>query len=271
MAVPLALMLTACASAVAGVAEPPARQCTPADEDRSVDPPVTPAGTPVITVDDRVSAWIPNWHTAPLGLAVYADGTVIRAEGMGSHTDPLPAMVIGRVDQCDLWRAIDALTGLRGVDLGMPRVTDQGTTTVTVTRSGSAPVVLSAYALGIGDDYVDDAQAQARTALTGTLSGIADAIVAEAPWTPTRLQLIRFRDAEPGPTVAWPLVEPISTVLTGRTTGDLPCGVVEAAEADAVADALHGGPAVSSWDDGDDGGTLAVGVLVPGQRGSCTG
>lgn len=271
VAVSLVLMLTACAPAVAGVAEAAPRRCAPADDDRPAQPPATPTGTPVLTVDDRVSFWISNWHTAPLGLAVYADGTVIRADGDGSQSDPLPAMVIGRVDDCDLQRAMDALTGLGHVDLGMPRVTDQGTTTVTVSRPGSVPVVLSAYALGIGDNDVDDDQERARATLTETISGLAEATAGEAPWVPDRFQLTRFRDAQPAMAVTWPLARPISTVLTGRTAGGLPCGVVEAADAHAVADALNGGPAASPWDDGSDVATLAVGVLVPGQRGSCIG
>jgi hypothetical protein len=110
---------------------------------------------PVITVDDRVSFWIPNRHTAPLGLAVYADGTVIRAEVSG-------------------------------------------------------------------------------------------------------------------PSPRWPLAGSIADRLGRRTYGGLACGVVDGADAAAVAAALGRRPVLSPWDDGRDIVSLAVGVLVPGQP-ACMG
>lgn len=266
----LVLMLTACGQAVAGVAHIGAGRCVPVAEDSSPRPPSTPTDGPVITVDDRVNFWIPSSHTAPLGLAVYADGTVIRAEGDGSHAEPLTPMVIGLVDGCRVQEAVDALVALAGVDFGMPGVTDQGTTTVTVTRPGSGKVILSAYALGIGDEYVDHAQAEARAILTSTLDAIVHATSAEGPWTPNRLQLTQFEREVSGPALLWPLAASISNVLHRRTTGELPCGVVDGADADAVAAALGRQPALSPWDDGSDTAMLAVGVLVPGQL-ACAG
>ena len=132
----LVLTLTACAQAVAGQAEPGDRPCIPVSDD-SPGIPSTPTDAPVITVDDRTSFWIPNSHTAPLGLAVYADGTVIRAQGDGSHAEPLPPMVIGRIDACHVRNAVDGLMRLAGADFGMPQVTDLGTTTVTVSLQGT--------------------------------------------------------------------------------------------------------------------------------------
>lgn len=270
MATLLVLMLTACARAVAGVAEPGARPCAPAAEDPTPGPPSTPTDAPVITVDDRVGFWIPNAHSAPLGLAVYADGTVIRAEGAGSHAEPLPRMVIGRIDACQVREAVDALIALAGVDFGMPEVTDLGTTTVIVTRPGSGKVILSAYGLGIGDEYLAHTQAQARATLTATINAIQNATSAEGPWTPNRLQLTRFEREASGPALRWPLADSISDVLHRRTDRELPCGVVDGADAAAVAAALNGGPALSLWGDGSDPATLAVGVLIPGQP-ACAG
>lgn len=264
----LVLVLSACAQAVAGV--PHAGDvagdvgCVPVagDSPRS---PSTPTGEPVITVDDLVSFWVPNSHTAPLGLAVYADGTVIRADGNGSHFEPLTPMTIGLVDDCHVQAAVDALVALADADFGMPSITDQAVTTITVTRSGEEPVVLSAYALGIGDEYVDRTEAAARATLTATLDVITNATSAEQEWTPNRLQLTRFEGDGSGKAQTWPLSDSIADLLQERTYGDLACGLVEGADADAITTALAGQPALSLWDDGRDTATLAVGVLIPGQ------
>lgn len=270
MATLLVLTLTACAQAVAGQGEPHDRPCTPATENSSPRTPSIPAGAPVITVDDRISFWIPNAHTAPLGLAVYADGTVIQAEGDGSHAEPLPPMVIGRIDACQVREAVDALIGLAGADFGMPQVTDLGTTTVTVWRQGSGKVVLSAYGLGIGDEYVSPAEARARATLTAAIDGIVDGTSAEAPWTPNRLQVTQFERDPAQPALAWPLEMSISDVLQRQTDRQLPCGVVDDTDADAIVAALDGGPALSLWGDGSDRAMLAIGVLIPGQP-ACAG
>ena len=265
----LALLLTACGQAVAGVAHVVDGGC-PLPPDDSTRTPSTPVDAPVITVDDRVSFWVPNGHTAPLGLAVYADGTVIRAEGNGSHTEPLTPMTIGLVDGCRVDEAVEALVALADADFGMPGVTDQATTTVTVTPPGSDPVILSAYALGIGDDYVDRTEASARATLTTTLDAIVGATSAAEPWTPDRFQLTRFADEVSGPSPRWPLAGSITDRLHQRTYSGLACGVVDGADAAAIAAVLGRRPVLSPWDDGRDTLSLAVGVLVPGQP-ACVG
>jgi hypothetical protein len=265
----LGLVLTACGQAVAGVPHIGDGGCVPVTED-SPRSPSTPTTEPVITVDDRVSFWIPNSHTAPLGLAVYADGTVISAGSNGSHAEPLTPMTIGLVDGCRIQESVDALVALAGADFGMPGITDQAVTTVTVTRPGSETVILSAYALGIGDDYVGRAEAAARATLTATLEAIVHATSAEEPWAPDRLQFTRFEYDVPGPPQPWPLAGSIADLLHQRTYGGLSCGVVDGADAAAITAASGRQPALSSWDDGRDTESLAVGVLVPGQP-ACVG
>lgn len=264
----LVLVLTACGQAVAGVPRAGDEGCAPAVDHSSG--PATPTEAPVITVDDRISFWVPNSHTAPLGLTIYPDGTLIRAEGNGSHAEPLTELTIGVVDRCRVQQTVDALVALADADFGMPGITDQAVTTVTVTRPGSEPVILSAYALGIGDEYVDRTQAAARARLTSTLSAVEAARSAEQPWTPNRLQLTRYEDEVSGPALTWPLAGSIADVLHQRTYGDLSCGVVDGADAAAIATALGDHPALSRWTDGQDTTTLAVGVLVPGQS-TCGG
>lgn len=100
----------------------------------------------------------------------------------------------------------------------MPGITDQVVTTVTVTRPGSETVILSAYALGIGDDDVGRTEAASRATLTATLDAIVTATAAARPWAPDRLQLTRFDDDAPGPSQPWPLAGSIADVLPERTT-----------------------------------------------------
>jgi hypothetical protein len=162
--------------------------------------------------------------------------------------------------------AVVALVGLADVDLGDPRVTDLGTTTVTVTRPGSSPVILSAYGLGIGDEYVGPDAAAARAALTGAIEKVAADVTGEQPWTPERLRITRyFRTEVPDPAATWPLAVPIAELLAPPTDGRLPCVVLDGPDALAVVAALDGGPALSSWHDGNDVAVLAIGPLVPGQ------
>lgn len=267
----LALVLTACA--VPGRAEPAQQRCT-------ATPPATPTGAPVVTVDDRVSFWLQNGRTAPLGLAVYADGTVIRAVDDGSPADPLPAMTIGRIEGCAVAAAVDALAGLADDDFGMPGVTDQVVTTVSVTRPGSAPVVLSVYALGIGDEYVDADQAAARAELSALIGDLDDSVNENVRWAPDRLRISRLASRGAGssrtgtggsePARPWPLATPISDALSASSDRRIPCGVLDGADAAAVVTALAGAPALADWDDGTEVATLAIAVLVPGQP-ACAG
>lgn len=258
-------LLTACAQTATGVVATVGPPCAQAPSTA----PSTPTGTPIITVDDRVSFWLQNGHTAPLGTAVYADGTVIRAQDDGSAFEPLPQMTIGRVDGCTVSAALDRLIGLADADFGTPDVTDQGVTTVTVTPPGDDPVVLSAYALGIGDEYVDAGQAAARAELSAVIDGLAAAPTGLGQWTPDRLRITRFDGRsgpdEAGPARRWPLTVAIDEVLRPGTDRRLPCGALDGEQAAAVVDALAGGAALSTWDDGTDPALLAIAVLVPGQ------
>ena len=104
-------------------------------------------------------------------------------------------------------------------------------------------MILSAYALGIGDEYVD----HARATPTSTLDAIVHATSAEGEWAPNRLQLTQFEREVSGPALLgrWPAPSPMC--CTGRTNGELPWGVVDGADADAVAAGLGRQPALSPW------------------------
>ena len=128
---------------------------------------------------------------------------------------------------------------------------------------------MSAYALGIGDEYVEPAQGRARARLSGTIDGLAAAMTDERPWTPDRVRVSWFhRAAGPDSTLDildWPLESGIATHFD--TTSDRPfaCTELSGADAAAVLAAVTAGQTLSTWTDGDVIAVLAIGVLMPGQ------
>ncbi len=132
--------LTGCATAVAGTGSPGEPSCLPAVAPAAPAPPSdppteeseAPAGRRVIAVDVGLNMWIASSHTSPLYLTVYEDGTVLRSEDAGAHDEPLPALTIGRIDDCVLDDAVARLVDLAGEDMGDPAISDQGTTRVYV-------------------------------------------------------------------------------------------------------------------------------------------
>ncbi len=271
--------LTGCATAVAGTGSPGEPSCLPAVAPAAPAPPSdpppeeseAPAGRRVIAVDVGLNMWIASSHTSPLYLTVYEDGTVIRSEDAGAHDEPLPALTIGRIDDCVLDDAVARLVDLAGEDMGDPGVSDQGTTRVYVWPDGGAePLTISAYALGLGDEYVEPAQAAARGRLSATINGLAGAMTEDRRWIPDRLRVTWFRSATPDATLdvlAWPLADRIADYFP-REDDAVSCAELSGAEARALRAALGRGDARSRWDDGGRAGPamLVIGVLMPGQE-----
>ena len=225
----------------------------------------------MITIDRGTNLFISNWHTLPMYLTVYPDGVAIRADGVGMHAEPLPRMTIGRIDDCALEQVVAELIDLAEQDMGDPRISDQSTTRIVLRLpGGTTSLTVSAYALGVGDKYVEPAQAAARARLSAVIDGLAAGMSGERAWTPDRLRLTWFDTNEPGPgsrPIAWPLDEPIAAVFDGDAGDRYPCTVVGGARAAAMLDALGTQPTVSPWSDGSRIASIAVGVLVPGQEG----
>jgi hypothetical protein len=269
--VALLIGLAGCGQAVAGQGGPTSDPCDSLAQAPLAPTDVAVPSTAVIMVDPGTNMWIANSHTLPQFLTVYSDGTVIRAQGVGAHSDPLPEMIIGRIDDCTLQRAVAELASLADRDMGDPRISDQGTTRVQLGREGSSErVTISAYALGIGDEYVEPAQAEARARLSAAIDGLAEGMARERAWTPDRLRLTWFDRSEPRPeetVVKWPLDDKIAAVFAGESGRRYPCTVVAARDAAVIQDALGDRPIVSTWKDGARTATIAVGVLVPGQPG----
>ena len=89
--------------------------------------------------------------TEPLALSVYADGTVLITEGLGSLSEPLPTVTVGRIANYMVDWAVAETDRVISLDMGQAMVTDQGTTVVTLSPPGRPHRSLSEYALGVGD------------------------------------------------------------------------------------------------------------------------
>ncbi|MET0866060.1 MAG: hypothetical protein ABWZ98_17140 [Nakamurella sp.] len=245
-------------------------QSSPA-QTAGADPVPTPTGQPVLTVTQGTNSWIANSSTEPYAIAVYADGTAIRAEDDGAYADALPEMTIGRIDLCVLAMVVDDLVELAGADLGDPQVTDQGTTGVSVSGviTGGQELAVSAYALGIGDEYVEPAQLAARQQFSSAISTLMDGVQQGRPWTPESLRVTSLGEprgnlADRPPALDWPLGSSIAQVLNEGAAPAL-CGQLSGPDAAAVLRVLGSQPSATMWADGQQTLVLAVGVLVPGQ------
>ncbi|MEP6560550.1 MAG: hypothetical protein ABJD68_05660 [Nakamurella sp.] len=235
------------------------------------EPVPTPTGLPVLTITQGSNSWIANSLTEPYAIAVYADGTAIRAEADGAYADPLPAMTIGRIDRCVVTGVIADLVELAGDDLGDPFVTDQGSTTIEISAAaaGGADLRLSAYALGVGDEYVEPAQSAARKRLGGAIASLLGGLADGRPWTAESLRVSSLGApqgnlADRPPALRWPL-ESAMPATSADTDGAAVCAELAGQQAAAVLAVLAGRPSATMWTDGQQNQVLAIGVLLPGQ------
>ena len=133
----------------------------------------------MITITQGTNSWIASDLTQPYAIAVYPDGTAIRAEDQGILSEPLPEMTIGRLDECRLRTAVAEIQRLAGADLGEATVTDQGTTTITLHETTERTMwCWTSTPSGVGDEFVQPDQRAARqqvTALIDNLTGGHDA------------------------------------------------------------------------------------------------
>ena len=224
---------------------------------------LAPTDQPMITVTQGTNSWVASDLTQPFAIAVYPDGTAIRAEDQGLGSESLPEMTIGRLDDCHLHEAITGIQQLVGADLGEATVTDQGTTSITL-RQGDSEVVVDVYALGVGDELVQPDHRAARLRLTTLIESLSAGMTQTASWEPDRLRVSAYgTPADVAGGTTWPLAGTISDALDQG--GRRPCGILSGAEVDAITDALGSGPATDEWTDGTQTVVLAIGVLVPGQ------
>ncbi|MET3804174.1 hypothetical protein ABIB25_001160 [Nakamurella sp. UYEF19] len=229
----------------------------------------TPTREPMITVTQGANSWIANRATEPLALAVYLDGSGLASQGIGEATKPLAEMRLGYVPSCVLVWAKSELQQLAILDMGDPTITDQGTTTVTYQPEGRPPLTISAYALGIGDQYVTSGK-ENRARLTALIAALSKPFANAAPWTPTRLKIVAVTPtvASEGAALVWPGKVSLQEVLV-RTLGSNRCGEVNGDDAVAVLETLGQRNVYSRWTDAGTVFGLSIGALVPGQP-ACT-
>lgn len=238
----------------------PTATAVPADDQA----PPTPTGSPLITITQGTNAWIASYLTQPYDIAIYPNGTAIRTEALGTLSEPLPELTIGRLDACLLHAAVGEFAALEAADLGDAGVTDQGTTTVTV-HDPAGEFVLDVYALGVGDEYVTDDQRAAREQLSILIAELRDGMTQTATWIPDRVRVsLLGNPADPTRSATWRLPGTIDQALD--RSHRVPCGVFADADAAAIMAELGSRPAGWSWSDGTRTVVLAIGVLVPGQE-----
>lgn len=210
--------------------------------------------------------------TEPLALSVYADGTVLITEGLGSLSEPLPTVTVGRIANCMVDWAVAETDRVISLDMGQAMVTDQGTTVVTLSPPGRPQRSLSEYALGVGDDHVPEpAQTANRGALLATLAAMRGAVGGRAPWSPDRLELTPTTAGKNIPRHLWPGPVMLSTLLSQKASSG--CVIVTGETATRVVAEIGTDPVLAEWSDrGAENvaaGTYVLGVLLPGQPPTC--
>ena len=225
---------------------------------------VPPTGTPMITVTQGANSWITNWGTEPLALALYSDGSGLASDGIGKADEPLATMRLSYVPSCVLDWAKNELQQLASVDMGDPGITDQGTTVVTYRPQGAAPVKISVYALGSGDEYALSGR-ENRARLTAVIAALRAPFQNAAVWTPDRLKVVAVAAPVPSgePALVWP-GGPLDKVLVSKM-GSQRCGVVAGDDAAAVLEALGRHAVYGRWTAAGKVVGLNIGALVPGQ------
>ena len=240
----------------------------PPCDNASTVPTTTPTGRPIITVTQGVNSWIANWSVEPLGLAVYADGTVIVAHGTGEAAKPLPDMTIGVVQQCVVDWSAGEIVKLAKLDMGDAGISDQGTTTLTYRPAMGSGAKISVYALGVGDEHVLSGK-ENRRHFAAVLDALKVPPANSAAWLPDRVRVVESTLGQASPdALKWPGPKRLEATLSD-TRGDHRCGVLTGAAAAAVLKTLDGRPVYSQWTDAGKTYGLQVGALVPGQDG-CT-
>lgn len=210
--------------------------------------------------------------TEPLALSVYADGTVLITEGLGSLSEPLPTVTVGRIANCMVDWAVAETDRVISLDMGQAMVTDQGTTVVTLSPPDRPHRSLSEYALGVGDDHVPEpAQTANRGALLATSAAMRGAVGGRAPWSPDRLELTPTTAGKNIPRHLWPGPVMLSTLLSQKASSG--CVIVTGETATRVVAEIGTDPVLAEWSDrGAENvaaGTNVLGVLLPGQPPTC--
>ena len=238
----------------------------------------------------------PGWILSELPtISIYGDGRVI-TQGPQIELYPgpaLPNLLVSRVSEEGLQRILaDARdAGLLGPDgrFDYPGIVDAPTTVFTTNAEGATHVV-SAYALGLGEDtsVLSPADAAARADLAdfaarlGDLPGWlgSDVISAETPYEFDAIRIYAQRATpvaqDPGPSpsvVDWPLSTPLAAFGDPfRATAEpaLRCGVVAGDDLATIRPALASANQLTWWRSGGETWSLILRPLLPDERGCPT-
>jgi len=224
-----------------------------------------PLGDPIITVTQGANHWIAYWPVEPLALSVYPGGSAIVSHGIGARDQPLPVLARGWLSNSLMDWAQREILAMSTLDMGEPTITDQGTTTLRYTPAVGDPVTISAYALGLGDDYVSEGE-ENRARFSAVLMALRHPLADAPQWSPTRLRVVQTPLAtRSGDTLTWPGPVPLEKVWVGKR-GPSRCGVIYGATLRAVLTTLGKRPISSKWSDNEKIIGLQFGPLMPGQK-----
>ena len=181
-------------------------------------------------------------------LLMYGDGRILtKVNSLAIQTVP-PRYEIARLDPltvADFVSSAEATVN-PGTDFGTPRVTDVGTTTVTL-NGGHGEQQVHVYAFDeTFEDRLSTAQRTARAALRGLIdraAGLAGG-VPRAPYSPDRVMVYELdpRSAGTAATVGWPGPPPAAFMTAGTRRQWIACGELMADPAEVVYSAALNNP-----------------------------
>lgn len=255
------------------------------DDVPTADPPPTEQAVSDETVVVRLELGggyepvLQNLRTVP-AVTITADGAIY-APGPVPAIFPGPAapsILVGVLDDRQVESVLDLVDELgldATTDFGVPtNIADAPTVTLDV-LTDDGPIILRAYALGLGDetnDELTDGQRSARAAFSSVVDAVTDLVALD---TTEGLVPDGYRVwagpydefAVPGGDLA---VEPVEWPLDDRLLGvggdrPLTCSMITGADADALGDVIPSATEITPWT-ASDGSTfaLAVSPLYPG-------
>lgn len=204
-------------------------------------------------------------------ITVYADGRVLVAGAPYGNGPVVPVqqarLTQSQVDRLRRGIADSGLFLTHAPDLGMPRVSDAGTTYVTgVDASGHARKV-GAYALSIGDPTGSSRQQELRAELKRLIAMSKGLVHDATPYEPERLLVVGLSARPASPTaMPWP-GPPIDDLIRGNEDGGPTCRLLPVSATEAVyAAALRN--ETYTWSDHGLRFEALVKVAIPGTN-SC--
>lgn len=216
----------------------------------------------------------------PARFLLYGNGAVLLPAS--AQAGRIPSLTTYRLTeegiQTVLRRAEDAGLLSGTLDYGEPEILDVGSIFVTL-RAGGREITHSAYALGLDDSV----KPERRRALTGFIDYLAALLAARPdllavtprPYKPASVDVFAWEQDEDdgwtvsGPTLEWPLRQPLAKLPVSDLDSDAGCASIRRAEVAAVARALRALPAGEDsfpvWRSGKRNWLVAFEVNLPGE------